>query len=418
MGETNWAGNQVFTADRILAPRTVEEVQELVAGASRVKALGSRHCFNDIADCPGGVQLDLAGLDVPLELDTAASTVTIPASARYGDIAGPVHAAGFALANLASLPHITVAGSVATATHGSGRHNRNLAAAVSAVELVTADGERRTYSREADPETFPGVVVGLGALGVVTRLTLDLVPSFDLRQDVFDGLPWAAAAERFDEIQDAGYSVSMFTNWARDTIDQVWVKGLAGSGSPEDFHGAKPADGPRHPAHAAGIPADNCTPQLGVPGPWHERLPHFRLDFTPSVGNELQTEYFVPWRHAAEAMEAMRGLGERLAPVVLTSEIRTIAADELWLSPIQGGDRVALHFTWQPDREAVRELLPVMEERLAPFGARPHWGKLFHRAAPAELYPRMADFRALVTELDPDGKFRSPFVRRHVFGEP
>lgn len=417
MGETNWAGNQVFTADRILVPRTVEEVQEIVAGASGVRALGSRHCFNNIADCPGGVQLDLSGLDVPIELDMAASTVTIPASARYGDIAGRLHAAGFALANLASLPHITVAGSVATATHGSGRRNQSLASAVSAVELITADGERRTYSRAADGERFPGMVVGLGALGVVTRLTLDLVPSFDLRQDVFDGLPWAVAGERFDDIQDSGYSVSMFTNWARDTIDQVWVKGLAGSGQPEDFYGAKPADGPRHPAHEAGIPADNCTPQLGVQGPWHERLPHFRLDFTPSVGNELQAEYFVPWRRAAAAMEAMRGLGERLAPVVLTSEIRTVAADELWLSPLHGGDRVALHFTWQPDREAVRELLPVLEERLAPFGARPHWGKLFHRTALDELYPRLADFRALATELDPEGKFRNPFVRRHVFGE-
>ncbi|WP_340682329.1 FAD-binding protein [Amycolatopsis coloradensis] len=406
MRETNWAGNQSFTAERILRPRTVDQIQDVVAGAAAVRALGSGHCFNDIADCPGGVLLDLSALDGDAVLDADSATVTVPAAARYGDIAVQVHAAGFALANLASLPHCTVAGTVATATHGSGRRNQSLASAVSGLELVTADGGLKTFSRH------DGVVVGLGALGVVTRLTLDLVPSFDLRQDVFDGLPWESVYEHFDEIQDAGYSVSLFTNWARDEVDQVWVKGPGRPGA--DFFGATAADGPRHPAHAAGIPADNCTRQLGVTGPWHERIPHFRLDFTPSVGNELQTEYFVPVRHAVAAMEAMRGLGHRLAPVLLTSEIRTVAGDDLWLSPFHGGDRLALHFTWLPDEKAVRELLPVMEERLAPFDVRPHWGKLFHRAAD---YPKLADFRALAGELDPDGKFRNPFVRRYVFGE-
>ncbi len=415
MGETNWARNLGYTADRLLTPRTIDELREIIAGTSKVKALGSRHCFNDIADCPAGVQLDLSAIESPIEIDTVASTVTVPASARYGDLARQVHAAGFALPNLASLPHCTVAGSVATATHGSGRRNQSLASAVSAIELITADGRQRVYSRTSD--LFPGLVVALGALGVVTRLTLDLVPSFDIEQYVFDALPWDAAYEHFDEIQDSGYSVSMFTNWARDTIDQVWVKSLAGSRVRQDFHGAKPADGPRHPAHEAGIPADNCTPQLGVPGAWHERIPHFRLEFTPSVGNELQTEYFVPRRHGVAAMEAMRALGSRVAPLLLTSEIRTVAADELWLSPLQGGDRVAFHFTWLPDQDAVEGLLPAIEESLAPFGARPHWGKVFHRRELDELYPRMADFRSLATELDPDGKFRSPFVRRHIFGD-
>ncbi|KFU78055.1 FAD-binding protein [Amycolatopsis lurida] len=406
MRETNWAGNQTFTAERIFRPRTVEQIQDAVAGAPAVKPLGSGHCFNDIADCPGGVQLDLSALDMDVVLDAESSTVSVPAAARYGDIAVQVHAAGFALANLASLPHCTVAGTVATATHGSGRRNQSLASVVSGLELVAADGELKTFSRH------DGVVVGLGALGVVTRLTLDLVPSFDLRQDVFDGLAWESVYEHFDEIQDAGHSVSLFTNWARDEVDQVWVKGPGQPGA--DFFGATAADGPRHPAHAAGIPADNCTRQLGVTGPWHERIPHFRLDFTPSIGNELQTEYFVPIRHAVEAMEAMRELGHRLAPVLLTSEIRTVAGDELWLSPFQGGDRLALHFTWLPDEKAVRELLPVMEERLAPFDVRPHWGKLFHRAAD---YPKLPDFRALADGLDPGGKFRNPFVRRHVLRE-
>jgi xylitol oxidase len=418
MGEWNWAGNHQYAAETVVTPRTHDEVRKAVAAASSVKALGSRHCFNDIADAPGGVLLDLSSLESPVEIDAEAATVTVGGSARYGDFAGQLHAAGFALANLASLPHITVAGSVATGTHGSGRRQAGLAAAVSALELVTAGGEVRTFSRGADPDVFPGLVVSLGALGVVTRLTLDLVPAFEVRQDVFDGLPWDAVHRHFDEIEDAGYSVSLFTNWVNDVIDQVWVKSRVDAFAERaGLFGAVPADGPRHPAHAAGVPAGNVTPQRGVPGPWHQRIPHFALEFTPSVGDELQSEYFVPYRDAAAAIEAVRGIGDRLAPVLLVSEIRAVAGDELWLSPAHGGDRVALHFTWQPRQPEVEAVLPLLEERLAPFGARPHWGKLFHGGGLDAVYPRLADFRSLAGSLDPGGTFRTPFVRRHVFGE-
>ncbi|WP_370962998.1 FAD-binding protein [Amycolatopsis sp. cg9] len=411
MQESNWAGNHAYAADAVLAPRTVDEVREAVAGASRVKALGSRHCFNAIADAPGGTLLDLRALDVPVAIGDG--TVTVGGSARYGDFAEQLHAAGFALPNLASLPHITVVGSVATGTHGSGRRQPGLASVVSAVELVTADGGLRTFTR-ADPE-FPGLAVGLGALGVVTRLTLDVVPAFDVRQDVFDGLPWEAAYRHFDEIEDAGYSVSLFTNWVNDAIDQVWVKSRTDAFTERrELFGAVPADGPRHPAHAAGVAAGNCTPQQGVPGPWHERLPHFALAFTPSVGDELQSEYFVPYEHATAAIAAVRELAGLVAPVLLVSEIRAIAGDELWLSPSHGGDRVGLHFTWQPRQPEVEAVLPVLEERLAPFGARPHWGKLFHDVRGE--YPRLPDFRELAASLDPGGKFRNPFLDRHVFG--
>ncbi|WP_290060992.1 FAD-binding protein [Amycolatopsis solani] len=413
VGESNWAGNHTYAAAGVLTPRTVAEVRDVVAGASRVKALGSRHCFNDVADSPGGTLLDLRALDTGVEIGDG--TVTVSGSARYGDFAEQLHAAGFALPNLASLPHITVAGSVATGTHGSGRRQPGLAAAVSAGELVTADGGLRTFTR-ADAE-FPGVVVGLGALGVVTRLTLDVVPAFDVRQDVFDHLPWGAAYGHFDEIEDAGYSVSLFTNWADDDIDLVWVKSRVDAFTERrELFGAVPADGPRHPARAAGITAGNTTPQQGVPGPWHERLPHFALAFTPSVGDELQTEYFVPYEHATAAIAAVRELAGLVAPVLLVSEIRAIAGDELWLSPCHGGDRVALHFTWQPRQPEVEAILPVIEERLAPFGARPHWGKLVHDVRGE--YPRLADFRELAATLDPDGKFRNPFLDRHVFNTP
>jgi xylitol oxidase len=420
--EFNWAGNHAYAADEVLRPTTVEQVRELVAEAPRVKALGTRHSFNDIADFAGGVQLSVAGVDVPIEIDSDAATVTLGGATRYGDLAEPLDAAGFALANLASLPHGSVAGSVATATHGSGERHQSLASAVSAIELVTADGELRRFSRTGDPDVFPGLVVGLGALGVITRLTLDVVPRFDVRQCVFDHLPWDAAVEHFDEIEAAAYSVSLFTNWADDTVDQVWLKHRVESAAPfearTDLFGARPADGPRHPVRAAGVSAVNCTEQLGVAGPWYDRIPHFRLGFTPSAGDELQTEYFVPRRHAVAAFEAIRGLAGSVTPLLFVSEIRTIAADDLWLSPLHGGDRVALHFTWKPLPAEVEAVLPIIEERLAPFGARPHWGKLFRMDPSADgLYPKMADFRELADRLDPKGKFRGPFLRRTVFGD-
>lgn len=419
MVERNWSGNLTYAADRVVRPGSIAELRDVVASAPRVKALGTRHCFNDVADFPGGVLVDLSALVTPPVVDRRAATVTIGAATRYGDLAATLHAAGFALPNLASLPHCTVAGSVATGTHGSGRRNGGLATAVSAVELLTADGGLRTYSRAADGDVFGGLVVNLGAHGVVTSLTLDLVPAFDVRQDVFDRLPWDAVTGHFDEIQGSAYSVSLFTNWRNDTVDQALLKSrVDAEAPPRDFFGAVPADGARHPAHAAGVSAENTTAQGGVPGPWYDRIPHFRLDFTPSMGDELQSEFFVPREHAEAVIGELRGLGAALAPVLLVGEIRAIAADDHWLSPAQGRDTVAFHFTWRPRQAEVEALLPTIEDRLAPFGARPHWGKLFRAEGGLDaLYPRLGDFRALCERLDPGGTFRSPYVRRNVFGE-
>ncbi|HKN99982.1 MAG TPA: FAD-binding protein [Pseudonocardiaceae bacterium] len=410
MSTVNWSGNHVFAAGRTLRPRTMAELRSMVRSASRCKAVGTRHSFHDIADFAGGTLIDVSEMDRPLEIGEG--TVTVGAAVRYGDLARPLDAAGWALANLASLPHCTVAGSVATATHGSGQHNQNLSAAVVGLELVTADGEVRTFTR-ADPE-FPGLVVGLGAFGVVTAVTLETVPTYRVRQSVFDHLPWDAVFDWFDEIQDAAYSVSLFTTWAEDTVRQVWLKTVAdGPDQPRtDFYGAPAADSPRHPV--AGMPPANCTEQLGVAGPWYDRIPHFRLEFTPSAGAELQSEFFVPRRDAVDALRAVRELADVVAPLLFVSEIRTVAGDDLWLSPAHGGDRVAIHFTWRPLDEVPR-VLPVIEERLAPFGVRPHWGKLFHGDV-ANRYPRLRDFRALARRLDPDGRFASPFLRRTVLG--
>jgi xylitol oxidase len=411
---TNWAGNHRYRAERLHRPATVEELREVVATAARVRVLGSRHSFSDIADSVELVTLDDLPPDVVV--DRAAGTVSLPAGLRYGELAEALHAEGVALANLASLPHISVGGAVATATHGSGDANGNLATAVAGLELVTSSGELLTAGRgDAD---FDGLVVGLGALGAVTRITLDVEPAYRVRQRAFNDLPWEVLVDRFDEVTAAGYSVSVFTRWG-EAVDQVWVKRRV-TGDPEpdagSFFGATRATVDQHPIR--GIDPANCTPQLGVPGRWSDRLPHFRMGFMPSSGEELQSEFIVPRRDAAGAIGALRALAGVVRPVLQVSELRTVAADELWMSPQYRRDSLAVHFTWRPDRAAVDRVLVEVEAALAPFGARPHWGKLFRADAStiAPLYERLADFTRLVERLDRRGAFANPWLRTRVLG--
>jgi xylitol oxidase len=350
-----------------------------------------------------------------VNLDNAARTVTVEAGVTYGQLCPYLDSQGFALHNLASLPHISVAGACTTATHGSGEKNGNLATAVSGLELVTAEGDVVKLSRKNDE--FTGAVVGLGALGVITRVTLNLQPKYTMRQYVYENLPLAQMKDHFDAIQSSGYSVSLFTDWQKQRINELWIKTRDRDrfAAPEEYFGAKRAARNLHPI--AELSAENCTEQMGVPGPWYERLPHFRMGFTPSAGKELQSEYFVPRRNAVEAILAIERLRDQVSPHLLISEIRTIAADDLWMSTAFNRPSVALHFTWKQDWPAVRRLLPVIEKELGPFQARPHWGKLF-TLAPAELhsrYERLDDFRRLAAKFDPRGKFRNDFLNNTVF---
>ncbi|MFH8486898.1 FAD-binding protein [Streptomyces longisporoflavus] len=409
---TNWAGNITFSASELHRPASRAALRSLVAGSRQVRVLGSGHSFNRIADVDGDAVeggatalVSLAAFEPSVDVDTKARTVRVSGGVRYAELARHVASYGLALPNMASLPHISVAGSVATGTHGSGNENQSLAEVVRSVELMTADGQTCVLSRGDDG--FEGAVVSLGALGVVLALTLDLEPLYTVSQHVFGEL--ALDGLDFDAVSAAAYSVSLFTDWRGPRFNQVWLKhrGDATVG----FPWAAPVSEPRHPV--PGMPAVHCTEQLGVPGSWHERLPHFRAEFTPSSGAELQSEYLLPREHALAALYALDALRAEVAPVLQVCEVRTVAADTQWLSPAHGRDTVALHFTWVPDAKAVLPVVALLEERLAPFTPRPHWGKVFD-AGPSELgarYPHAADFAALAGRLDPRGKFRNTFVR-------
>ena len=411
---TNWAGNVTFGAARVHRPGTLDELRSVVAASDRVRALGSGHSFSAVADTTADL-VSVAGLPARVDVAPDRTTATVAAGMRYGEVAVALQAQGLALHNLGSLPHISVAGAVATGTHGSGPTLGSLSTAVVGLDLVTATGAMLRLDR-TDPR-FPGAVVALGALGVVTAVTLAVQPAYDVAQTVYLDLPVRRLATDLDEILAAGYSVSLFTTWSRDVVEQVWVKRRTDDSRAAlgpDWLDMQAATGPLHPV--PGMSPASCTEQLGVPGPWHERLPHFRLDHTPSSGAELQTEYLVPRRHAVAALDAVQAMAARVAAVLQVSELRTVAADDLWLSPAYEQDSLAVHFTWVDDAAAVAPVVAELEQRLAPFGPRPHWGKVFTMppAAVQPLYPRLAEFAALRRELDPDGVFGNAMVDQYL----
>jgi xylitol oxidase len=405
----NWAGNVAFSTDRLHRPRTVDELQHLVASTARVRALGTGHSFNRIADTTGDL-VSLRDLETPTTIDPDARSVTVGGGVRYGELTSELQEHGWALHNLGSLPHISIAGACATGTHGSGETNRCLAAAANAIEFVSGTGELVRLDRSDD--TFPGAVLALGALGMVTALTLDIEESYEIRQDVWLDAPLATVIDRLDEIMGAGYSVSVFTHWSRpDVVDQIWVKSRTDRPLADGrAWGARAADAAQHPI--IGQDAATATQQLGVPGPWNARLPHFRLEFTPSNGDEQQSEYLLPREHGPAALRALRQLD--LQAALQVCEVRTVAADELWLSPCHGRDTLGLHFTWVDDDALVQDAVAALETALDPFDARPHWGKVFH-AGPGRHYPRLADFRRLIDSYDPQRRFGNDFLERFVY---
>ena len=413
----NWAGNLQYSAKKFYQPKTIEKVQTIIKENEKIRVLGSKHCFNPIADSQF-VQISSEGFNKIISIDPEKMTATIEAGAKYGEVVQELHKQGYALHNLASLPHITIAGAIATSTHGSGITVGDLGSAVVAIEFINGKGELIHLSREKDGEEFGGVITHLGGLGFITKVTLEVLPTFEVRQDVFQFVPVENLLPNFKEIMSIGYSVSLFTDYQSDTVNQVWIKSRIDQGgfdAKPEFFGGKAATKNIHPILANS--AESCTEQMGVSGPWYARLPHFKMEFTPSNGVELQSEYFVPIEHGAEAYRAISKLKDLIKPYLMISEVRTIAANDQWMSPFYQQDSVAFHFTLKQDWEGVKLVLPVIEEALAPFNVRPHWGKMF-TMEPKFLrskYQNLDKFKTLLETHDPTGKFRNEFLQKNLY---
>jgi len=406
-----WANTHRFGAAKLVEAKSVDDVIAAVKTGGLVRALGTRHSFNDLADTEGTL-VTVTGIAADPVLDEGAATVTVGAGTRYGDLGPWLQERGWALHNLGSLPHISIGGATATGTHGSGIGNGSLASAVAGLEYVGADAELHVVGR-GDPD-FDGLVVGLGAYGITTRVTLDIEPTYEVVQHVYRAVPWDALLADPRAVLGAAYSVSVFTMWDEPAVEQVWVKRRPerDAALARDWMGGRRVD-MGTTTIAGGDPAA-LTPHTGQPGPWLERLPHFRLDFTPSNGDEIQTEYFVAFSDAASAIAAVRELAPDIAPHLHITELRTIAAEPLWLSGAYGRETLCIHFTWRNEPEAVASLNPRIEDALAPFAPRPHWGKVnsLDTAAVALAHARLSDARALFERLDPEARFANSHLVR------
>ena len=414
--EHNWADNHTFHAARLHRPASIDEVRRIVVAARNVRAIGMRHSFNGIADAEDIV--DLCHLDPRYVIDPERMTVTLGANTTYGALAAHLEQQGYALHNMASLPHVSVAGATATGTHGSGDGNGTLSTAVAGLELVTAAGDVVQVAR--GDAGFDGMVVGLGAFGIVTRITLDIEPSYRMQQDAFVDLPWQTLLTKFDAVSSVATSVNLLTKWSADAVDRMWCKTRLPDGrarSVSAAHLGASAAPLNRISSSVGDPNLILYPFGGVPGPWSERLPHFRLDCEPGTRDQIQSEYMLPRTAFPAAATALRAMGQRIDTLLRATEIRTMAADGLWLSPAYGRDTVAIHFTWKREHEAVGRITREIEDLLLPMGGRPHWGKLLHADADAlaGAYPQMSAFRALAESYDPGRKFRNAYLEAHVF---
>lgn len=415
MPEQNWAKNVTYATDDIRQPTTVEELAEIIATTPKLRILGTRHAFNELANSTEVlVNLEKMATDEVEVVGTTADgqkIVRVWGPTRYGDLAVKLDEQGLALATMASLPHISVAGAIQTGTHGSGDEVSSLSTQVTAIEFLNARGELVRLTE--DDDDLRGAVVGLGALGPITHVELRTEPSYQMTQTIYDGVRWDDVLDRFDEFTALADSVGVFTQWSEDDgcIEQVWTKHRSPESPDFSSFGGTPATEKRHTV--LGDDPEPTTEQ-GEPGPWFERLPHFKLDFNPSSGEEIQVEYLVPRTDAVDTLRRLREIGDHIRPLLFVSELRTVKGDDLWLSMAHDTDVVAIHFTFHPDEEKVLALLPDIEKRL-PQTARPHWGKV-NLVDPVEAtrrFPRWDDFVALARRHDPDRKFVNEHLERY-----
>lgn len=406
----NWAGNLTFLAEEFIEIESIPQLQKIVEKSKKLKVLGTGHSFSEITDT-NGTLISLKKIPPEIEIDPISKSVSVNAGTSYSVLSKYLESNGWALPNLASLGEITVAGAIMTGTHGSGSKNKVLSDSVIELQLVLASGDQLIINRQ-DFDDFAGFIVSFGSLGVVTRVKLRIIESFSMKQFVYENISISSVAKNFDEIFNSAYSVSYFGSWAENTTGQIWMKFLDQAEfphlSPEAF-GGNLANSNQHPVKIND--PSPCTEQMGVTGKWLYRLPHFKLDSSAASGDEVQTEYLVDRNYVNEYIAGLSAIGNEISPRVYATEIRTMAADDLWLSGAYARDTVGFHFTWKKSKE-LASFLPKIEEVLGKHQGRPHWGKLFSTSKEQIItrYPRYQDFKNLLNRYDSNGKFSNNFI--------
>ncbi|KAI1700234.1 d-arabinono-1,4-lactone oxidase domain-containing protein [Ditylenchus destructor] len=360
----NWGNNFRFSTQNIQYPTSVEEVQQIVRNANKLRVVGTRHSFSKIADSPNTMLSTLALKNI-IGFDPTVPSITVQAGITYTDL-NPF------------LPN---------------------------------------YGPN-DPE-LKAIAVGLGAFGVITQVELEVEPTFNLTNYVFVNMPEQDIYDHFDEIENLGYSVQLFTDFSTPGVwDQVWVwvrsDENSNVGNMQNLYGAT-----RTHEQVTAIEALPPTylMEQGKEQPWYYGLVDYHLGLSGFDGAEIQSEYFMPYENAIPAIQAVSNFSDLIAPRVYTMLIRTIKGDDLWMSESFNETTVAIHFTWKPNMTAVMEVLPQIEQALLPYGARPHWGKVFAQGPETYLhrYPKLNQWKQLAETLDPTHKFRNKFLEDTVF---
>ncbi|KAI1701064.1 FAD binding domain-containing protein [Ditylenchus destructor] len=413
----NWGDNFLFSTQNIQYPTTVEEVQEIVQNADKVRVVGTRHSFSTCADSPDTILSTLALKNI-IGFDDSVPSITVQAGIAYTDLNPYLQYLGFALPNLATLAEISVGGASQTGAHGSGLSNQCLASHIRSLKIVLANGTLATYGPN-DPE-LKAIALGVGAFGVITQVELKVEPTFNITNYFFLNMTAQNLYDHFDEIENTGYTAQLFTDFSTPGVwGQIMIMDRSGSnaniGSLQNLYGATRATTKVSPILA--LPPTYLVDQ-GVEQPWYFGLVDYHLGLSGFDGGEIQSEYFLPYENAVAAIKAVTTLSDLIAPRVHTMLIRTIKGDDLWLSEMYSQSSVvAIHFTWKLNMTAVMEVLPQIEQLLIPYCAKPHWGKVFAQGPETFLhcYPKLADFKQLAEQLDPTHKFRNQFLEDNVF---
>uniref|UniRef100_A0A915D0Y3 FAD-binding PCMH-type domain-containing protein n=1 Tax=Ditylenchus dipsaci TaxID=166011 RepID=A0A915D0Y3_9BILA len=418
----NWGGNFNFSTQDIKYPTTTAGVQQLVKECKgKIRPVGTRHSFSEIANT-NDTLICLVHMNLILSVDPSVPSVTVQAGITYTDLIPFLQSIGLAIPMMASLGEISIAGAINTAVHGSGAGIGNLATQVLGLQMVLADGSVVQYSKGQNDTELAAATVGLGALGIVTQVTLQAQPTYNLAINVFENMDMSVLDTQLYNITHSGYAINMWSTFGTPgVLDQVWIttkvdsNGVNAYGNVSQLYGAPAATAQSSPI--AALPPTYVVPQMGIVGPYYERLTDYDLGLSGQEGQQTQSEYYVDFDDFVPALKALQTLSAEINAVVYVALFRITEKDELWMSPQYKKTTMAIHFSWQPKLDQVMALLPKIEAALAPFNPIPHWGKLY-TLKPEQylpLLPKYPEWREQVELHDPTHKFRNKWLEENIF---